>query len=236
MNSETPTDFCEPPTTTFKSNVTPRQPIADEPTSGGRTPKELLIASKAFAHESRWLSWWHLWSTLAVMAVLIAVSVSGLHLGLRIVASVLAGFVTVRLFIIYHDYQHHAILQNSLLAKVVMNIYGLLVLAPESVWRHSHNDHHKTNSQVWQEENVGSFPIMTTEDYANATASERLVYTISRHPITIAVGYITVFMWRMCLCDFLQEPKKHLDGGIADTTARRSADLPGILSGGMSCC
>ncbi|MFK8113429.1 MAG: fatty acid desaturase [Rubripirellula sp.] len=197
----------------------PTQPSNDTQVPGGpsqtqRTPKELLVASKAYAGETRWLSWWHLWSTLTVMCVLIGTTMSGLPLVVRIIASVLAGLVTVRLFIIYHDYQHHAILQNSWIAKLVMNIYGVLVLAPTSVWQDSHNDHHKTNSQVFGD-NVGSYPIMTTEDYAKAKSSERFVYAASRHPLTIAFGYLTVFMWRMCLCDFLKNPKQHLDGGLA---------------------
>ena len=56
-----------------------------------RTDKELLIASKEFASERRWLSWWCLWSTLGVLAALIAIAVSDLPWGIPVAASVVAG-------------------------------------------------------------------------------------------------------------------------------------------------
>lgn len=179
-----------------------------------RTPKELLIASREFASESRWLSWWHALSTCGVFAGLIAVAVSGLPLGLRAGASVVAGLVGVRLFIIYHDYQHGAILRNSPIAGFLMGVYGVITLAPPSVWNCSHDDHHKNNSQTFGP-NVGSYPIMTTDDYASAMSGVRFAYATSRHPLTMALGYFTVFLWRMCLRPFLLSPRRHFDGGLA---------------------
>lgn len=189
----------------------------DESVNNGvplRTPKQLLIASKEFASEQRLRSWWHLWSTLAVICGLIAVAVSNLPWLLRIPASITVGLVAVRLFIIYHDYQHSAILGGSRVASLIMNIYGMLVLAPTSVWKHSHDVHHRKNSQTFGD-NVGSYPIMTTHAYANAVASERFTYAASRHPLTIVLGYFTVFIWRMCLQAFFSDPREHFDGGFA---------------------
>ncbi|QDV13429.1 Fatty acid desaturase [Rosistilla oblonga] len=179
-----------------------------------RSPKQLLIASKEFASEHRLLSWWHLWSTLAVCFALIGVSVSDLSLWLRIPASIAVGLVTVRLFIIYHDFQHSAILAKSVLARWIMATYGMLVLAPTSVWKHSHDVHHRKNSQTFGA-NVGSYPIMTTHAYANAMASEKFSYAASRHPLTIVLGYFTVFIWRMCLQAFISNPREHFDGGVS---------------------
>ncbi|MEO8496097.1 MAG: fatty acid desaturase, partial [Planctomycetota bacterium] len=130
-----------------------------------RTAKELLIASKEFASEYRWLSWWHLWSTLGALAGLLALAMCDLPWGLRGVSSVLAGLVGVRLFIIYHDFQHGAILRGSPVAGFVMGLTGLLMLNPRSVWNRSHDHHHKNNSKTFGA-SIGSYPIMTQEAYA----------------------------------------------------------------------
>ena len=179
-----------------------------------RTAKELLIASKEFASEYRWLSWWHLWSTLGLLIGLIAAAVSDLPWGIRAASSVVAGLVGVRLFIIYHDYQHLAILRNSPIAGFLMGLYGLIMLNPRSVWVDSHDHHHKNNSQTFGD-NIGSFPIMTTHAYASALSAERFVYAAARNPLTIVLGYFTVFIWRMCLQPFLENPRKHFDGALA---------------------
>lgn len=179
-----------------------------------RSAKELLVASKDFATENRWLSWWHVWSTLGLIVGLIAVTVSAAPLAIRVVASVVAGLGCVRMFIIYHDFQHGAILRDSRLGGALMGLYGLFVLNPPSVWVESHDHHHRNNSQSFGT-NVGSFPIMTTDAYASATTSERLAYAVSRHPLTIGFGYLTVFLWRMSLQPFLMNPRRHWDGGLA---------------------
>lgn len=179
-----------------------------------RTPKALLIDSNQFASERRWLSWWHLWSTLAVLAGLLAAAVSGLPWGLRIASSVAAGLVCVRLFIIYHDYQHGAILRGSPLAGLLMQLYGVVMLNPPSVWRRSHDHHHKNNSKTFGA-SIGSYPIMTTHAFADALSGERRAYAAARHPLTMAFGYVTVFLWGMCLRPFVVCPRRHFDGGLA---------------------
>lgn len=179
-----------------------------------RDGKALLIASKEFASEHRWLSWWHLWSTLAAFFALTALATMDLPAVLRIASSVCAGMVCVRLFILYHDYQHGAILENSPLAAAIMTVYGMITLNPPSVWNRSHNHHHKHNSKSFGA-SIGSFPIMTTHDYASSTPNEQFAYAAARHPITITAGYLTVFLWGMTLRPLLQCPRKHWDSGAA---------------------
>lgn len=180
-----------------------------------RTEKELLIASKDFASENRWLSWWYLLSTMAVFVGLVATAAaSPVPWGIRVVASVVAGLVGVRLFILYHDYQHSAIFHGSRIAGFVMGIYGVFILNPPSVWNRSHDHHHKNNSKTFGAD-IGSFPIMTTHAYASASATERFAYAAVRHPLMIALGYFTVFLWQMCLRPFLLSPLRHLDAGLA---------------------
>jgi len=178
-----------------------------------RDAKELLVASKEFASEIRWLSWWHFWTTLAAFAGLIAVAVGDFHIAVRVVASTLAGLASVRIFILYHDYQHGAILADSLVAKALMSLYGVIALNPPSVWNRSHDHHHKHNSKTFGA-NIGSYPVMTKEAYATASRLERVGYSIARHPITMLLGYLSVFFWGMSLRPFLQSPKRHWDGAL----------------------
>lgn len=179
-----------------------------------RTAKELLIATREFAGERRWQSWWHLWSTLILLLSLLVFAASDLAWYGRLSASLLAGLVCVRMFIIFHDFQHHAILKNSRFAAIVFWIYGVLTMNPPSVWNRSHSHHHKHNSKTFGI-NIGSFPLMTCGTFLNASAIERLGYAIARHPLTIFCGYWAVFFWGMSLRPFIQHPIRHFDGGLA---------------------
>jgi acyl-lipid omega-6 desaturase (Delta-12 desaturase) len=179
-----------------------------------RNPKELLVASKAFSSEVRWLSWWHLCSSIAVYGILAALVCLPLPMVVRVIASCLSGLLIVRLFIIYHDFQHGAILKRSKFVNAIMHIYGMLVLSPPSVWNHSHDHHHKHNSRS-SGINTGSFPLMTRDEYLKASFWKRLAYAASRHPLTIMLGYLTVFLYGMSVRSFLLHPRQHIDAGCA---------------------
>ncbi|HMD60194.1 MAG TPA: fatty acid desaturase [Opitutaceae bacterium] len=132
----------------------------------------------------------------------------------RAVCSVLSGFLLMRLFVIYHDQQHHAILSKSKVAERLMKIFGVLALTPSSVWRSSHNHHHKHNSKL-RGSDIGSFPIMTKDQFLKSTRARRFSYLFVRHPLTILFGYVFMFLFGMCLNPFLNYPRKHFDCLIA---------------------
>ena len=179
-----------------------------------RDNKELLVASKEYAEEVRWLSWWHVYSTLAVFAGLVTVICLDVPLPLRLLSSVVCGLVAVRLFVINHDYQHGAILKNSRTASWIMYVCGVFTLSPPSIWNRSHNHHHKNNSKIFGA-SIGSYPVMTTAAYAHASTWERFCYAASRHPVTIGLGYVTIFLYGMCLRSLLVDPRRHLDSALA---------------------
>lgn len=179
-----------------------------------RSGKELLIASKQYASETRWLSWWHFWSTLIIASTFLVLACMNLPWYICIASSVIGSLTLIRMFIVYHDYMHGAILNGSVVAGTILRIYGTLVLSPPHIWKHSHDDHHKNNARHYGP-TLGTFPVMSTEDYLKASRMERLHYALSRHPLTFLTGYITVFAWEMCLHAFLINPKKHIDGLIA---------------------
>ncbi len=176
--------------------------------------KDLIIATKPFGKENRFLSWFHTFVAFFLLTgVLVAAAVAP-FLIMRIIASILAGFVFVRLFVIYHDYQHKSILQKSIVAKVIMYVYGLYSLAPASIWKRSHDYHHKHNSKLFSA-NIGSFPIMTKQKFLNSSVKDRREYLMSRHPITIMLGFFSMFLIGMCVNSFRSNPRKHFDSLIA---------------------
>jgi omega-6 fatty acid desaturase (delta-12 desaturase) len=179
-----------------------------------RTASELVRATKPFAKELRWLSWWHFWSTLVTLVGLLALTCLDMPWWGRLPASILAGLTIVRMFIIYHDYQHDAILRNSRLAAVVLEAYGLLLLTPRSIWRHAHNHHHHHNGLL-HATGIGTFPVMTKEAFAGASRRRRFAYVVSRHPLTILAGYATIFLYGMCVYPLLVRPRQHVDAALA---------------------
>ena len=179
-----------------------------------RTGPELILATKSFAQEVPGKSWWTLLSTAFLLAAALASTVWNFHWIARLSGSVLSGLLMIRLFVIYHDQQHHAIFPHSRLAEGLMRVFGVLALSPSSVWRHSHNHHHNHNSKL-RGSHIGSFPIMTTAQFARSSRKERLAYLATRHPLTILFGYATTFIFGMCIGPFLDDPREHSDGLVA---------------------
>src|SRR3954465_14186054 len=179
-----------------------------------RTGQELIKATKSYATDKALKSWWCILSTTALLLIALTGTLWNFHPVLKIVSSVLAGLLILRLFVIYHDQQHHAILPRSRVAEVFMRIFGIYALSPSSVWRSSHNHHHNHNSKL-RGSHIGSFPIMTRAQYLKSSRSTRFKYLFMRHPLVILFGYIFVFLHGMCLYPSLNDPREHYDCIIA---------------------
>jgi omega-6 fatty acid desaturase (delta-12 desaturase) len=175
-----------------------------------RTGKELILATRPFAVDSSAKSWWSMMSTSVLLVAVLSGTLWGFHLAGKIMCSILAGLLMLRLFVIYHDQQHHAILPKSRLAEWMMRVYGVLSLSPSSIWRSSHNYHHKHNSKL-RSAHIGSFPVMTRAEYLKSSRSIRFQYLFMRHPLTILFGYVFVFLWGMCVYPFINQPREHRD-------------------------
>ncbi len=171
-----------------------------------------MRATKRFAVEDRSRTWWNvIWTLAALVPALWMASAGGLHWGLRLLGSVLLTLVNVRCFVIYHDYLHGAILQNSRPAGLLFQIYGLLSLSPPSAWRHTHDDHHCNNSKLSGLETVGSYPTMTIDTYREAGWSARFFYALQRNPLIIIFAYLTVFFYSLCVVPLVKDPRHHKD-------------------------
>ncbi len=176
--------------------------------------RNLLQQTKTFAQEDLRRSW-TLWIwTFIVWAAVWACTFPWAPLVVRIAAGIGAGLVTVRLFIFYHDYLHGALFRTGRLHEIPMWIYGVLTLNPPSIWRRSHNYHHQNNSQI-ATASIGSFPILTLEQYREASKMQRIMYHLSRHGLTMLFGYFFVFVLGMCTKSFITDPKRHWDSLVA---------------------
>lgn len=179
-----------------------------------RTGKALILATKPFAKEDRNRSWWHLLSTLFLFITFLTGAFMAPWFLLQLASGICLALTTIRLFIIYHDFLHHAILQKSFLAKAIMTVFGIYILAPKSIWKRSHNYHHNHNSKLFSA-SIGSYPIATKTKFQNMTKGERMEYLIIRHPLTILMGYFTMFIFGMCISSLISSPKRHQDSFLA---------------------
>lgn len=179
-----------------------------------RTGKELILATRTYASENKLRSWFAVVSTFLLLSACLVGIVLLPYLAARLLLSVLAGLFLVRMFVLYHDHQHHAILDRSRLADVLMRLWGIVILTPSSIWSHTHNTHHAQNCKL-RAAHIGSYPVMTVERYQSSSRLERISYLAFRHPLTMALGYITVFFGSMCVVPLLNDPVKHRDALLA---------------------
>jgi omega-6 fatty acid desaturase (delta-12 desaturase) len=176
--------------------------------------QELILATKPFAKDHSGRSWWCILSTTFLLGAAIFGTLWNIHPAVTVGCSILEGLLILRLFVIYHDQQHHAILPKSRLAEGLMRGFGILALSPSSVWRSSHNHHHNHNSKL-RGSHIGSFPIMTKDQFLKSSPRDRRLYLFIRHPLTILFGYVFMFLFGMCLNPFINDPKHHFDCLVA---------------------
>lgn len=179
-----------------------------------KTVNTLHARTKAYAKDNPWKSWWHILSTTLLLVAASAGTFPPMPIAVRLVCSLLSGLLMVRLFVIYHDQQHHAILPKSRLAEIFMRLYGIWVLCPSTIWRSSHDYHHTHNCKL-RSAHIGSYPIMTKDQFEKSSPGERSLYLFMRHPLTILFGYFTVFLFGMAIYPFFNSPRRHLDSLIA---------------------
>lgn len=179
-----------------------------------RPLQTLIQETNSFAKEDRARSWRLLLSTLALMFACMALTAAPIHWGWRAVASLGVGLLILRMFMFYHDYLHGAIFKNAPVAEKILWLYGAYVLNPVNVWKRSHNYHHQHNAQM-ATASIGSFPVMTVEQYRRAGLGQRFMYRMARHPLTILFGYFFIFIIGMCLKSFVTDPKRHWDSAFA---------------------
>lgn len=178
-----------------------------------RSNSELVRATFPFANEDVGRTWRLTLSTVALLLFAQAVAVAAPWY-LRPIGTVLAGLTIVRLFIIYHDALHGAVFRKSRAGHLLMSAVGIFTLNPRSVWKETHDYHHRNNCKL-PGTAIGSYPVVTTRMWRRMSDKEKRTYRFVRHPFTILFGYFFIFMAGMCGAAFMRDPKQHWGGLVA---------------------
>ncbi len=175
--------------------------------------KQLILATKPFAKEIRWKSWYYTLTSLVLLVGALMGSALFPNIIGRIFCSIFSAMMLARFFIIFHDFQHHTILYKSILANIIFVVFGIYMLSPPSIWKRSHDFHHNHNAKLYSA-SIGSYPIMTKQKFLEASESDRFYYLAVRSPINMFFAYFTTFMFGMCIQSFISSPRRHWDSLI----------------------
>ena len=176
--------------------------------------KVLIAATRPFQKEQRWRSWWHLASGIGLLVGSVGVAMVGPGWPLRAAGVALAALAMLKVFVVYHDFMHRAILRRSRVAKLVMHAFGYFILAPPAIWKRSHDFHHAHTAKLAGSQ-VGSFPTLSTLMYERLPPGRRLAYRLARSPLVIVFGLVTIFLVGMCLSPLVKKPRENRDAAWA---------------------
>ncbi|MFT6143339.1 MAG: omega-6 fatty acid desaturase (delta-12 desaturase) [Myxococcota bacterium] len=179
--------------------------IADAPE--WRSGPALVRATKPYTQENRARSWWELLSSLTLLGAALSVCLLA-PLWAKLIAVVFAGLILIRTFIIFHDTVHGAMFTKSRPGHWIMNAFGFLILSPAPIWKESHDYHHKNNCRL-PSTSIGSYPVVTTRLWRRMSKKDQRAYRFARSPLTMAFGYLTIFLGQMCAQSFMRNPKLH---------------------------
>jgi omega-6 fatty acid desaturase (delta-12 desaturase) len=179
-----------------------------------RSGADLIRASSAYQTESRGLTWFLFLTTLAALALAAWAVIAVPWWPIKALAAVILGLIQVRLFIFFHDALHGAIFAGSRVGHLLMSIIGFYVVAVRSVWKETHDYHHQNNAKLVGS-SIGSFPVLTVGMRERITPAQHRAYRVARHPLTIFLGYFTVFLFGMTIPPFRRDPKRHWAAPLA---------------------
>jgi omega-6 fatty acid desaturase (delta-12 desaturase) len=163
---------------------------------------------KTYAQEDRRLTWRLLIGTCVAIVACATLVVTARSWCLAVAASVALGLARIRLAMFFHDYMHKAIFKGSRLGSALMKLVGFSMLVSPMLWLEYHQEHHWHTGKPDTTAVFGGFPVMTLDAWRNASARDRLRYRINRHPLFVALGYFTVFMFGLNVQPFLRAPRK----------------------------
>ncbi len=111
-------------------------------------------------------------------------------LGLAIVA----GGLSVRIFIFFHDCSHQSFFASRKANTVLGYICGVLTFTPFEEWRMSHGWHHNTFGDL-DRRGKGDVWTLTAEEFRTASKPKRFWYRFFRHPfVLLCLGPAYLFM------------------------------------------
>ena len=194
------------------STATAEAPVSSAP--GPRSEKDLLIATRPFTEENRMKGWVATLSSVAILAGLTAGAVLSPWWPLRLAFALVEGLTIVRVFCLFHDFQHGAILRQSKVAEVFFWLFGVSILSPASVWRETHNYHHAHTAKIVGS-HIGSYPVVTAAMWKDLSPVQKFGYRAIRSPLNMLLAVFTVFTIGMAVRPALRAPAKHWSGLVS---------------------
>lgn len=181
-----------------------------------RTGTELIKASLPFAKENITKSWFETILSLSLFISSLALSLYFNFIPVKIFFGILSSLLMVRSFIIYHDYLHYAILKNSVAAKILMGLFGHFVLSPMAIWKRTHDHHHQHNAKL-NNTGIGAYPLLDKKDFEKLSKGGKRMYLATRHPLTVLLGYFTLFIIDFNIVSLIRSPKNHWSSALTIT-------------------
>jgi omega-6 fatty acid desaturase (delta-12 desaturase) len=100
--------------------------------------------------------------------------------------AILAGALTVRMFIIFHDCGHGSFFKSQNANHIVGTITGILTFTPYFHWRWEHAIHHSSSGDL-DRRGIGDVWTLTVEEYLNSSRWRRFSYQLARNPFILFV-------------------------------------------------
>jgi omega-6 fatty acid desaturase (delta-12 desaturase) len=143
---------------------------------------------------------WQLLTTLIPYLLLLALMVQTVRQGysyaLTLALAGVAAALLIRIFILFHDCTHNALLPSPRWNRNVGYLCGILVFTAFHDWRRSHAGHHISAGDL-DRRGVGDVETLTVEEYLAASPLGKLSYRLYRHPlIFLGLGPLYYFLLR----------------------------------------
>lgn len=111
-------------------------------------------------------------------------------------AMVVHAFSAVRLYVLQHDFGHHAMFETKWQNEIAGHLVSPFTFAPFEVMKENHNLHHAAVGDLEHRE-TGEIYTMTLREWERAGPWERLFYRLYRNPfILIPVGALFTYFIR----------------------------------------
>ena len=108
----------------------------------------------------------------------------GISWWITVPLAILAGALTVRMFIIFHDCGHGSFFKSQTANHIVGTITGILTFTPYYHWRWEHAIHHSSSGDL-DRRGIGDVWTLTVEEYLNSSRWRRFSYQLARNPFIL---------------------------------------------------
>ena len=178
--------------------------------SGIPSVAEWKAAIARFQEPVTWRAVWQILNTLVPLAGLwVAMSFTiqqSVWFALPLAA--IAGLLSVRIFIIFHDCGHGSFFRSRLANDITGFVAGMITFTPYYHWRWQHAMHHATSGDLGRR-GTGDVWTMTVAEYLESSPRRRALYRFIRNPfILFFFGPPIQFVIRQRFSDPLAGPRE----------------------------